>query len=41
MSDLLTAGDYWAIAETMTIGANAFIDGIARGPRLRARPSRP
>src|SRR5918998_5551522 len=30
MSDLLTAGEYKAIAETMTIGGNAFIDGIAR-----------
>ena len=30
MSDLLTAGEYKAIAETMTIGANAFIDGVAQ-----------
>jgi gamma-glutamyl-gamma-aminobutyraldehyde dehydrogenase len=30
MSDLLTAGEYRAIAETMTIGGNAFINGIAR-----------
>lgn len=30
MSDLLTAQEYRAIAETMTIGGNAFIDGIAR-----------
>lgn len=30
MSDLLTAGEYRAIAETMTLGGNAFIDGIAR-----------
>ena len=30
MGDLLTAGEYRAIADTMTIGGNAFIDGIAR-----------
>ena len=30
MSDLLTAHEYRAIAETMAIGGNAFIDGIAR-----------
>lgn len=30
MSDLLTAGEYKAIAASMTIGGNAFIDGIAR-----------
>src|SRR3954467_1958556 len=30
MSDLLTAHDYKAIAATMSIGGNAFIDGIAR-----------
>lgn len=30
MSDLLTAHEYKAIAETMAIGGNAFIDGIAR-----------
>ena len=30
MSDLLTAGEYKALAETMTIGGNAFIDGAAR-----------
>ncbi len=30
MSDLLTAGEYKAIAETMKIGGNAFIDGISR-----------
>ena len=30
MSDLLTAGEYRAIAETLTIGGNSFIDGIAR-----------
>ena len=30
MSDLLTAQEYRAIAATMTIGGNAFIDGIGR-----------
>ena len=30
MSDLLTAGEYRAIAETLSFGGNAFIDGIAR-----------
>src|SRR5690348_9150898 len=30
MTDVLTAHEYRAIAETMTIGSNAFIDGIAR-----------
>jgi gamma-glutamyl-gamma-aminobutyraldehyde dehydrogenase len=30
MGDLLTAHEYGAIAETMTIGGNAFIDGITR-----------
>jgi gamma-glutamyl-gamma-aminobutyraldehyde dehydrogenase len=30
MSDLLTAGEYKAIAETMEIGGNAFVDGISR-----------
>lgn len=30
MSDLLTAQEYKAIAATLTIGGNAFIDGIAR-----------
>lgn len=30
MSDLLTAGEYRAIADTLTFGGNAFIDGIAR-----------
>ena len=30
MSDLLTAGEYRAIADTMTFGGNAFINGIAR-----------
>jgi 4-(gamma-glutamylamino)butanal dehydrogenase len=30
VSDLLTAGEYKAIAASMTIGGNAFIDGIAR-----------
>ena len=30
MSDLLTAQEYRAIATTMTIGGNAFIDGIGR-----------
>jgi gamma-glutamyl-gamma-aminobutyraldehyde dehydrogenase len=30
MSDVLTAHEYKAIAGTMTIGGNAFIDGIAR-----------
>lgn len=30
MSDLLTAGEYKAIAASMAIGGNAFIDGIAR-----------
>ena len=30
MSDLLTAQEYKAIAATMTIGGNAFIDGIGR-----------
>lgn len=30
MSDLLTAGEYKAIAETMKIDGNAFIDGISR-----------
>lgn len=30
MSDLLTASEYKAIAQTMVIGGNAFIDGIAR-----------
>src|SRR4051794_2187237 len=30
MSDLLTAHEYKAIATTMAIGGNAFIDGIAR-----------
>src|SRR6516164_3495018 len=30
MSDLLTADEYRAIAQTMTLGGNAFIDGAAR-----------
>ena len=30
MSDLLTAQEYRAIAATMTIGGNAFIDGVGR-----------
>lgn len=30
MSDLLTAGEYKAIAQSMMFGGNAFIDGIAR-----------
>lgn len=30
MSDLLTAGEYKAIAETMQFGGNAFIDGVSR-----------
>ena len=30
MSDLLTAGEYKAIAETMSVGGNAFIDGVSR-----------
>lgn len=30
MSDLLTAGEYRAIADSLAFGGNAFIDGIAR-----------